>query len=102
MSQHWGIDFDARRKSARLAADLQWLGHGALTSLPRCAALRPLPGAAAAFDCLYVLEGATLDGRTIARHLGAHSGSAPTAAPADFTSTATAPARCGRPSRPPR
>jgi len=67
---HWGIDFDARRKSAHLAADLQWLGHGAVASLPRCAALPPLPGAAAAFGCLCVLEGATLGGRIIARHLG--------------------------------
>jgi len=66
---HWGIDFDARRKTAHLAADLQWLGHGAVASLPRCAALPPLPGAAAAFGCLYVLEGATLGGRIIARHL---------------------------------
>ena len=66
---HWGIDFDARRKTAHLAADLQWLGHGAVASLPRCAALPPLPGPAAAFGCMYVLEGATLGGRIIARHL---------------------------------
>jgi heme oxygenase len=66
---HWGIDFDARRKSAHLAADLRWLGHGPSASWPRCAALPPLSSAAAAFGCLYVLEGATLGGRIIARHL---------------------------------
>jgi len=66
---HWGIDFGARRKTAHLAADLQWLGHSELASLPRCGELPPLPGAAAAFGCLYVLEGATLGGRIIARHL---------------------------------
>lgn len=65
------FDFEKRRKSALLATDLRTLGvcreslHH-LPCMPRCPALSTLPQA---YGCLYVLEGATLGGQIIARHL---------------------------------
>ncbi|AFZ68214.1 biliverdin-producing heme oxygenase [Deinococcus peraridilitoris] len=60
--------FEARRKSALLRRDLQVLGlsqtaHAARAQLPA------LSTVAHALGCLYVLEGATLGGRIIARHV---------------------------------
>lgn len=73
---HWNLDVTARAKTAWLAADLACLGDpgdlagAAPGALPLCSALPPLDTAAAAFGCLYVLEGATLGGRVISRHIG--------------------------------
>jgi heme oxygenase len=60
-------DYDARRKLPLLTHDLVALGEseGGLASLPRCAAVAREMDAAAAFGCAYVLEGATLGGRTL-------------------------------------
>ena len=67
------IDFGARRKSAALRADLAFLGYDgpALGHLERIAdSALPAPASApAAIGCLYVLEGATLGGTIIARHV---------------------------------
>jgi heme oxygenase len=60
-------DFDRRRKLPLLQGDLMALGAEAesVMRLPRCEALPPCADPAAAFGCLYVLEGATLGGRTL-------------------------------------
>ena len=71
----WGLDMAARTKTSWLAVDLAFLGDseeaGGLppTALPLCTALPPLATQADAFGCLYVLEGATLGGRVISRHI---------------------------------
>ena len=71
----WGMDISARIKTPWLAADLACLaGRDALDEaasemLPVCSTLPPLDTAAAAFGCLYVLEGATLGGRVISRQI---------------------------------
>ncbi len=71
----WGIDIGARAKTPWLAADLvclagrSELAGAALADLPQCSELPPLDTPAAAFGCLYVLEGATLGGRVISRHI---------------------------------
>ena len=57
-----------RRKSAGLAADLRALGV-APEALPRCSDLPDLPGPAAVLGCAYVLEGATLGGQILSRHV---------------------------------
>lgn len=64
-----GLDPQQRRKSGWLIADLRALGAAPPESLPLCAELPDLTGADVAFGCLYVLEGATLGGRVISRHL---------------------------------
>lgn len=64
-----GVDLRARRKSPLLQADLRALGADAAGLRPACAELPPLSTAADRFGCLYVLEGATLGGRVIGRHI---------------------------------
>jgi heme oxygenase len=70
-----GLDMNARAKTAWLAADLVFLSDqgnasGFATWVPTtCSALPPLDSVAAAFGCMYVLEGATLGGRVISRHI---------------------------------
>lgn len=60
-------DYEARRKLPLLAGDLMALGIPAsrISSLPRCSEMPEPSGAAFAFGCVYVLEGATLGGRTL-------------------------------------
>jgi heme oxygenase len=60
-------DYDCRRKTPLLARDLIALGFdaGSVASLARCRAAPPHSDVAAAFGCLYVLEGATLGGRAL-------------------------------------
>lgn len=67
-SRH-GLDLDARRKTPLLVADLRSLGWTDVAGIPLCSDLPPLPGVAEGFGCLYVLEGATLGGRIVTRHL---------------------------------
>ena len=57
-----------RRKTPALEADLKALGLAA-AQLPLCASLPPLASAAECFGCLYVLEGASLGGLIISRHV---------------------------------
>lgn len=64
-----GFDFDARRRVPMLRRDLAVLGGPAVDDLPVCDDLPAVAGFAAAVGSLYVLEGATLGGRIIARHL---------------------------------
>jgi len=60
-------DYDARRKVPLLTRDLAALGMGAtgIRSLPVCPTIPTCGDAAAAFGSAYVLEGATLGGRTL-------------------------------------
>ncbi|HXN10187.1 MAG TPA: biliverdin-producing heme oxygenase [Steroidobacteraceae bacterium] len=60
-------DYDLRRKLPLLARDLVTLGAvpDAMPQLPRCEAIPVCPDVASGFGCLYVLEGATLGGRTL-------------------------------------
>ncbi len=64
-----GLDLGERRKAGLLEADLRALGVGTPDDLPRCRNLPPCGRTAAAFGCLYVLEGATLGGQFISRHV---------------------------------
>jgi len=60
-------DYEARRKVPLLTRDLIALGTHAesVTGLPVCESIPDCPDPASAFGCLYVLEGATLGGRTL-------------------------------------
>lgn len=60
-------DYGQRRKLALLASDLAAFGvtGAALERLPRCETLPDCPDTATAFGCAYVIEGATLGGRTL-------------------------------------
>jgi heme oxygenase len=60
-------DYETRRKLPLLTEDLITLGYDpvAVHSLPLCEALPDCGDSAAAFGCLYVMEGATLGGRVI-------------------------------------
>jgi heme oxygenase len=64
------LDLAARQKTPLLERDLESLGvdAGRRAELPRCAPELPA-SPSAALGVLYVLEGATLGGRIIARHL---------------------------------
>jgi len=66
-----GFDFERRRKTLLLERDLRGLGveREALAALPRCD-FEPGGGSfGGALGCLYVLEGATLGGQVMSRHL---------------------------------
>ena len=63
-----GLNMARCRKSGLLRRDLQWLGLSDPDVTPVCAALPDLTSTAAAFGCLYVLEGATLGGQVIYGH----------------------------------
>lgn len=60
-------DYESRRKVPLLARDLHSLGAdaGAIASLAQCQTMPRPCDPASAFGCLYVLEGATLGGRTL-------------------------------------
>jgi len=64
-----GLDFETRRKLPLLRADLAVLGGRAEDTLAVGNALPPLHTPAQAVGCLYVLEGATLGGQIISRHV---------------------------------
>lgn len=72
-----GVDLDARRKTSLLRADLAALGAEPTERIPLCPRLPPLDDAAAGFGCLYVLEGATLGGQIISRHIKSTLGITP-------------------------
>ena len=65
-----GLEPLERRKLPRLEHDLRTLGADP-ARLPLADAVPRVEGAAAALGCMYVLEGATLGGRVISRHLAA-------------------------------
>ena len=67
--------FDPRRRLDHLAADLRFLGldDPAIDALPR-APIDPPRGRDAALGALYVLEGSTLGGQVIAKHIARQLG----------------------------
>lgn len=71
-----GIAYAERAKTARLARDLEALGLNTrdIEQLRVCESLPPLVHPSHIFGCLYVLEGATLGGQIVARHLQASLG----------------------------
>jgi heme oxygenase len=73
-----------RRKTPLLEADLNALGQHAAARLPVCMNLPPLTSAAECFGCLYVLEGATLGGVIISRHVEQKLGLVPGAGASFF------------------
>lgn len=66
-------DWPERRKVPLLKADLRALGldDARIAALPRCHRIPDLDDRAATLGCGYVLEGATLGGRLLRRHLAA-------------------------------
>ena len=74
----WLPDLELRRRTTALRSDLAMLGN-ADTDRLSLAPPQPLETAAQHFGCLYVMEGSTLGGQVIARHvherLGLTSGS---------------------------
>ena len=64
-----GVDIAARCRAALLEADLRTLGVETTESLPACWELPDLADLASGFGCLYVLEGSTLGGQYISRHI---------------------------------
>ena len=63
------LDINERVKTPLLAADLKALGSAPAAALPLCGNLPGLEGPPECFGCLYVLEGSTLGGQVISRHL---------------------------------
>ncbi|MFS8071669.1 MAG: biliverdin-producing heme oxygenase [Byssovorax sp.] len=63
-----GLDLDARLKAHLLEDDLRCLGVEP-RQVPACSDLPALPALPEALGCLYVLEGSTLGGQVISRHL---------------------------------
>jgi heme oxygenase len=66
------LDLRDRGKVSRLRHDLRTLGlsDAGLVAIPRCPTVPHIDGVPGALGCMYVLEGATLGGRIIQRHLG--------------------------------
>lgn len=88
-SPHWqqlAFDYAPRQKTPRLAQDLSALGisAAALAALPRCADLPACTTPEQLLGCLYVIEGATLGGRSITRHLQTRLGLTPESGGAFF------------------
>ena len=80
------LDFSERRKVGRLEEDLAALGLGAeeQARIPRCLELPELDSIPRVLGCLYVVEGATLGGQVISRHLLANLGITPESGGAFF------------------
>ncbi|MGE6756631.1 biliverdin-producing heme oxygenase [Corallococcus interemptor] len=70
------LELASRWKTALLEEDLRAMGHdtASLARLPRASALPSLTGLAEALGAAYVLEGSTLGGQLILRHLTRHFG----------------------------
>ena len=71
-----GVHYEERRKTPHLERDLLALGETSfsVSRLPLCEALPSLDTLARAMGCLYVIEGSTLGGQFITRHLSAKLG----------------------------
>jgi heme oxygenase len=71
--QAHGFDLHPRLKTDLLVHDLLALGATgvSIAQIPHCPLLPPLSDLPTALGCLYVLEGSTLGGQLMARHLAA-------------------------------
>lgn len=80
------FDSAPRQKTARLVQDLLALGRrdAALAATPRCTDLPDCTTPEQLLGCLYVIEGATLGGRSITRHLRTRLGLTPESGGAFF------------------
>ena len=88
-SLHWqqlAFDYAPRRKAPRLVQDLLALGSTAtdLAAMPCCTDLPDCTTPEQLLGCLYVIEGATLGGRSITRHLQIQLGLTPESGGAFF------------------
>ena len=74
-----GFDYSVRHKTPRLEQDLIALGETpeTLAQLPRCQDLPEVVTFPNLLGCLYVIEGATLGGQIITRHLRINLGLTP-------------------------
>ena len=65
------LDFERRRKTELLKSDLRVLGldDDAIALLPRYTGFPPVHDVGDAFGAIYVLEGATLGGQYVAKHV---------------------------------
>lgn len=83
-----GLDFEKRRKTQLLRADLMALGWSAeaVDALPQCSELPRLDGMPEAMGCWYVLEGSTLGGQIIRREVASKLGILPGNGCSFFTS----------------
>ena len=94
------IDFDytERRKTPRLAQDLIALGDSAeaMQNLARCQNLPVLCNPGQVLGYLYVMEGATLGGQIISRHLSSNLGLSATSGASFLVATARKPAAAGK------
>jgi heme oxygenase len=79
------LSLEQRRKTSLLRADLMALGGLATDCLPLCTKLPRLVSSAECFGCLYVLEGATLGGVIISRHVQQKLGVVPSEGGAFFS-----------------
>jgi heme oxygenase len=89
VSPHWqqlAFDYAPRQKTPRLMRDLLALGSSAaaLAATPRCTELPACTTPEQLLGCLYVIEGATLGGRSITRHLQTRLGLTPESGGAFF------------------
>jgi heme oxygenase len=84
--QQLAFDYTARQKTPRLTRDLLSLGSSfeALRGTPLCTDLPVLETPEQLLGCLYVIEGATLGGRVITRHLEGQLGLKPESGGAFF------------------
>jgi heme oxygenase (biliverdin-IX-beta and delta-forming) len=85
-----GFCYDDRHKTPQLLQDLAALGvtPSELAQVPLCQALPGLGSTARLFGCLYVIEGATLGGQIVSRHLQASLGVTPQSGGAFFSAYA--------------
>ena len=81
-----GFDYSGRHKTPRLEQDLIALGETpeTLAQLPRCQDLPEVLTLSNLLGCLYVIEGATLGGQIITRHLLINLGLTPETGAAFF------------------
>jgi len=69
-----GLNYNERQKTPSLEQDLIFLGYKpeTLAQIPRCQNLPEVNSIPQFLGCLYVIEGATLGGQIIAKHLQAN------------------------------
>ncbi|MBW3637016.1 MAG: biliverdin-producing heme oxygenase [Armatimonadetes bacterium] len=86
--QQLGFDVESRRKTELLRRDLRHLGLSVnqIEALPRLENALPLSSFPRVLGCAYVLEGATLGGQVITRHLRREIGVEPEQGGAFFAS----------------